>query len=637
MAKTRVGYRGNSVQGYSIPGIRFAQYSSLTSGLNDMNRKLDRLSSFATNELDKAMLEEGKKYGAENPLSLEQFLDANPAEKNKMFKGNSVTTKGKAIKAAQVATLSTNMVIDAQSKFAALKEIAYKTDMDLETYQLQLNAITEGYADSLISVDADASIATKAKLASTANSYFTAYSDKKIKDFVNQKKTVALIYGQEKIKEIADIVKGGDLYVGVDHDDDDSYEIRTVDQILDARKLQVIGELNNQNVSSEKIAEWSNKWDDEVIKSKQNVLYDYVNQDENKVDGTTITKYFEEADKGNFENNDRLKKIDNSLPQDKKKEFHDKLDEWKDDAYKDLTEKEEMLEFDTKDDQDDLQTKYYTAKREGNFTLAKSLVEEAKIYDKLYKELSEDFRQAENDATFDNRDTVAILNDSLVQGTLTISEIKQAHRDLKLSAKTKYALIEKVITQKDTKWKAADAYMRKSFGYPDLDMAAFAEEAPVAYNKYRKKSLELYDYMLDNPELTAKDIMEKARELSEDVATDTEKKNEELITKNKLTNTQGKFGFKKQVFINYLKENVSVDKIPKIQELTKYNFNDIMLSTDEDIDDFISVLEEIKNIEVKKGLFVIDVVRPLDLTDATLDAAIKELNYLKTINNEAPQ
>ena len=86
MAKTRVGYRGNSVQGYSIPGIRFAQYSSLTSGLNDMNRKLDRLSSFATNELDKAMLEEGKKYGAENPLSLEQFLDANPAEKNKMFK-----------------------------------------------------------------------------------------------------------------------------------------------------------------------------------------------------------------------------------------------------------------------------------------------------------------------------------------------------------------------------------------------------------------------------------------------------------------------------------------------------------------------------------------------------------------------
>ena len=66
MAKTRVGYRGNSVQGYSIPGIRFAQYSSLTSGLNDMNRKLDRLSSFATNELDKAMLEEGKKYGAEN-------------------------------------------------------------------------------------------------------------------------------------------------------------------------------------------------------------------------------------------------------------------------------------------------------------------------------------------------------------------------------------------------------------------------------------------------------------------------------------------------------------------------------------------------------------------------------------------
>ena len=114
MAKERIKYRGN-LQGGAIVNVQSPQYQVMAAGMDDLNRKLDAINNFALKKLDKQMLDEGTQYAAENPVSVDQFLNANPGEKNKLIQGNKNTTYGQAIRVNQLNLLTSQITMKAQT------------------------------------------------------------------------------------------------------------------------------------------------------------------------------------------------------------------------------------------------------------------------------------------------------------------------------------------------------------------------------------------------------------------------------------------------------------------------------------------------------------------------------------------
>ena len=254
-----------------------------------------------------------------------------------MVKGNPNTTYGSAIRATQLNLLTSQITMKAQNDFADLKTKAYANDMDLDTYTNELNAIVNGYTDAVLEVDGEASIVANAKLATTANTYLTSYSDKLLKDYKNMKDATVLSYSNQTIEQIPDIVKGGaeQSINGPDGQPllgENGEPIKlSLDDILKLRKQEKEQELIVNNISPEKLLQWSKDWDARVNREKANFLFsEYVDTPFNYKAGTNhANQIYKQVQNGNFGGYKNLKKIYESLPEDKQKEFRTKVKEWK--------------------------------------------------------------------------------------------------------------------------------------------------------------------------------------------------------------------------------------------------------------------------------------------------------------------
>ena len=306
MATARKIYRGGLVEGVAVPTVDFSQYKVMSSGWASLNQKIDGITNFAVKHLDVQMADEGKQYAAENPVSLEQFYKANPTDRENLLGGNKTTTFGKAIRATHISILSSDMSIKAQKDFMDLdweaETLALKgTPMNLDLYKSRLDAIVNGYSDALLDVDAEASLVAKAKLATTANSYYTSYADTLITDY--KKKTIAQAmwagnaHINNRIKKI--IALGSE--VEIPGADGKPVKI-SIDDYLAAEKIRIAQELLNSNVSVEQLTKWSAAWDAEVVQQKKNWLFaNYVDIDENYNKSVAHQQFiWDEVRKGTF-------------------------------------------------------------------------------------------------------------------------------------------------------------------------------------------------------------------------------------------------------------------------------------------------------------------------------------------------
>ena len=94
-----------------------------------------------------------KKFAASNPLDADTFYNADPEEREKLIGGDNITSYGRALKIAQINLLATDLSIKAQGDFTKLKVIAVGSNMDADMYEQGLNAIVQGYSDSLLDVN----------------------------------------------------------------------------------------------------------------------------------------------------------------------------------------------------------------------------------------------------------------------------------------------------------------------------------------------------------------------------------------------------------------------------------------------------------------------------------------------------
>lgn len=606
MAKERIKYRGN-LQGGAIVNVQSPQYQVMAAGMDDLNRKLDAINNFALKKLDKQMLDEGTQYAAENPVSVDQFLNANPGEKNKLIQGNKNTTYGQAIRVNQLNLLTSQITMKAQKDFSDLKTQAYATSMDLETYTTQLNAIVEGYTESLLDVDGEASIVANAKLASTANTYLTSYSDKLLKDHRNMQDAIVLGYSNDTLDIIPDIVKGGAEQGFVDDQgnallDQDGNEMKvTLDELLKRKKDIIEAELVANNISPEKLLQWSKDWNARVEREKANFLFsEYVDTSYNYLAGTKhANDIYKQVQNGNFGGYENLKKIYESLPEDKQKEFRTKVKEWKSSIIKAAEDEDTALVLDKKDELDDIKFRYYNARADGNFSDAEEIVEEAKLLDKdLYIELSEKLDADEHDGDFTKDRTDDFLGlfdlqeDLIITRDLDHDKIQLAYDKRYITKQQKDKLHGDLELSKSKKFTEGEKIMRNAFGYSEASMLNMSKKDKAAANLYRQKSNELLTFMRANPDATPQDITNEALRLTQGV--ETKQLKEQDVKDIRKNITSGEFEFASKLWKPYLQEYYETEDGGAYSH---NNYTEEFLKTPEGVDKLITEMEELKDSE----------------------------------------
>ena len=658
MAKERKTYQGGLVRGAAIPSISFPQFQVVQSGMDSLNNKLNQLNNFALKKVDKEMEDAGIKYAAENPISTDQFLDANPDEKNKMLKGKKGTTYGDAIRATQLSLLTSQITMKASNDFANLKTLAYAKDMDLETFTTELNAIVNGYSDSLLEVDGEASIVANAKLATTANTYLTSYSDKLLKDYKNMKDATVLIYSNQSIELIADIVKGGaeQSINGPDNKPlmgEDGKQIKlSLDDILKLRKEEKQQELIVNGISKSDLLAWSKDWDARVIREKANFLFsEYVDTPINYKAGTNhANQIYKQVQSGNFGGYENLKKIYESLPEDKQKEFRSKVAEWKQSIIKAKEDDDKAIVLDKKETVDNYKFKYYTARADGNYDEAKKILEEVKDYDQdLYIELSEKLDADEHDGDFTKDTTEDGLGFIDLQDKLTITK-DLTHKDIQDAYDFRYITKEQKIKldadleiSKSKKFTEGEKIMRNAFGYSEATMLNMSKKDKAAANLYRQKSNELIAFMRSNPDATATDITNKALELTQGV--ETKKLKEDDIKDMKKTITSGEFQFSSKLWKPYLQNFYTTEDD---QPYNHANYRSEFLETPDGVQRLIVEMEELKEMQdgmvLEEGFigyfdkkFTRPIVNGKPISDEFIEKFIEQLQSYKTALQELEQ
>ena len=147
-----------------------------TTGL--LAQKLDRMSQWAFGEAMNQAKEQGLQYGAENPVTLQQLRDAVTAglPPERLFQRRG-TAFGDAARAMQIAAVTSDVELDAQTRLNALKLGVERGDVELANAQKEIQAMLDGYGQTMAGVDPKASLKLRASLGTAANSAFLAMSN----------------------------------------------------------------------------------------------------------------------------------------------------------------------------------------------------------------------------------------------------------------------------------------------------------------------------------------------------------------------------------------------------------------------------------------------------------------------------
>lgn len=642
MARNIPLYQPIGVQSVTVPNISFAGLKEQAQMFSGLDSRVNALVDFANEQVSEEMVKEGKDYAIGNPISLEQFYDANPGEKAKLFKdrgANEQTIKGQSIKATLMELLSTDIIMKAKTDMNAMYDEFVLNWNDPTVIQkpstdeliTSLNNIVKGYSDSLSAIDPDTSIKVKAELGIAGNTHLRNFSNKVLTDSIAQTQAVVEAYAYDEIKTISNIISAGTLTRddGVTH---------TVDQQLDALKLTITNQLIANN-KGEIVDTWSKAWDTEVIRAKKNYLFEnFIDKPENFSPQRAVQIY-KEVQKGTLGLDvDNYKSIYETLPEDKQNEFKNSVKEWKEQVIKTFEDQDKALDLEQKNTKENLEFRYYEARLENNYEEAVKVIEEAKDFDAdLFIVLSQQLDQDDDGGEFTEEKVLADLsNDLIITKDLTHQKIQDAYnaRDITLDQKIK--LDADLETSKTDAFKIGEKYMRNEFGYSEATIINQSSVDRERANLYREKSNELLDWIRDNSDATATDIQAKVLDLTKSVDLKDLNAQSIKLSKSKLKNTADGFGLKDSSWTNYFKNFYN-------PEYTSINSN--FINDSEGVQLLIDELEELKDMPegkvLKDNLIFADkkfsrpTIKGKPVTNAQIDDIIVELNYLITLYEEA--
>jgi len=513
----RKQFPGGMVKGVSIPGQSFSNFQQASSSFNTLASKLDRMVNFAVSEGEKVAVAQGAEYAAANPISVQQYYDANPEEREKMVGGDKYTSYGKALRAAQINFLATDLAIKAEKDMVKLKTIAVGSNMDVEMYEAGLDGIVKGYTDAMADTDAEAAISVKAKIASSANTYYTSYLDDKIKDYKSQQKLNAIEYGETKIAQISDELKAG-VERSLLLDTGEDYEEFDIDKHFAIKKEQYLAELKKKDPGKEYIKGWIARWDAEVIQEKKNYMYSkYVNTDENLSSTIKARAIYKEVQNGNFEGNKELQKIFNSLDDEEKKDFVNQVRDWRNNLIDDKKIEQEDDERDLTQTKSTFMKQYLEYEENNDVAGAKKLIKDAYAIDeKLGNELKVLFNTEKEEGKFFNQETKDDLYFDYLQNKLSQQEVFDAAKEGLISRETALDLTSRLATKNSAIYTKADLELRRLLGVPEPEAINSSILKSKKYREYIRASGELIKYYNKNSmnqSLTGESLLKYAQGL----------------------------------------------------------------------------------------------------------------------------
>jgi hypothetical protein len=224
------------------------------------------------------------------------------------------------------------------------------------------------------------------------------------------------------------------------------------------------------------------------------------------------------------------------------------------------------------------------------------------------------------------------LEEDLVAGRLTDEAITAAWDARKITWKQKSEFTLAKDKRQTATFKAADSMLKKMIGYEDTRIIT-TDKTNVAFEKYRKASVELYDYYRANKGIASNDLIAYAKTLIQD----------DSIVKERTVQIQTK---SKEIF-NVVNTN-EVLKVARLINEEKYgSVRNIFefkkqFSGSEGFKELKILLENIQSIPVNGELVLKDnlvfkdvkVTRPKGMNDDELDILITKVDDIISLLEE---
>ena len=269
------GFRASDIQ------LSFANYRAQADVAGEIIKRIDTVSDFALKKVNEQKVEEGTKYGVENAPTLKQVLETDAEDRKELFKDDK-TIFNKAARAAQMGFIINEMTISAHRDFANAEIEANENNQSQTMYLQTLSNIKDEYVKVVSSINPDLAVELDAKLATKANTYYTSYIDKKIKENATQTKVLAMGFVTQELNDLEKIFSETNNYI--DSDSGEQVYVSIENKILAKRK-----NLNNfiakQKFTVAEATTILNNFDKAATRIKTDYVVNFVNTYAKGVDG----------------------------------------------------------------------------------------------------------------------------------------------------------------------------------------------------------------------------------------------------------------------------------------------------------------------------------------------------------------
>lgn len=274
MAQNIPAYRKIGIQGYSMPSMSFSNLKEQANMFHELNDKIGAVVSYANEQISVEQKLAGQEYAVGNPITIDQYYDANPTEIAKQIEekgGNDRTVRGQAIKATLIELLSTDVIIEANSHIGKIYDDAVTNNITIEELENKLNGAIDGYYKSIVSISPEAGIKIKAQLGIKANTYHRNYATKLLNEHLVAKQAKLISNGYAEMEDIPEIIRAGASEIKLPDGTTVTFDIDTQ---LNASKLVITNTMIANQFSESQIKSFESSWDTAVIEGKKNFLQD---------------------------------------------------------------------------------------------------------------------------------------------------------------------------------------------------------------------------------------------------------------------------------------------------------------------------------------------------------------------------
>lgn len=209
-------YRPLGAKIASLPSVNFAATGQAQSRVaQTIAGSLDRMSSFAFREAETQAKIEGAEYGAGNPPTIQQLMDAEtPSEREALIPGGKGTVYDRAARQAALDAVASNLDTSAREQITALRFQATETGMSTTDLQTKIDGVINGYASAMSDVNPAYGRKFRAGVATVGNNALVSHANK-LAEISKKQRELDAIKGIDTVKQsVGDIVSRGDVVGG---------------------------------------------------------------------------------------------------------------------------------------------------------------------------------------------------------------------------------------------------------------------------------------------------------------------------------------------------------------------------------------------------------------------------------------